>query len=132
MKETRTLAAILAVVPLWASCSAAAAPACTGDPYMRFRAAAEKATEVKALLALLAANTRKLYEEKGPATGFTLAALKQASDKKDAKVTGATLADGRCMVDVTAVDAAGKQRKGIYMFEAEDGEWKLLSFGWPE
>jgi hypothetical protein len=99
---------------------------------MRFRAAADKATDLKPLLPLLAANTRRLYEERGPGRGFSLEVLKQASDKKDARVETAELRDGRCVVNVAAVDASGKARKGIYMFEAEAGEWKLLSFGWPD
>ena len=58
--------------------------------------------------------------------------LKEASDGQDAKVEKAAVQDGRCVVNVSAVDAAGKARKGTYMFEREDGEWRLLSFGWPE
>jgi hypothetical protein len=125
--KASVLAAALTALP---ACGArSASPSCTGEPFLKFRAAAEKATEVKPLLPLLSAAHRKLVEGEDE---FTLEFLKQASDKKDAKVQQAAVQDGRCVVNVTAVDADGKPRKGTYMFELEDGEWRLVSFGWPE
>jgi hypothetical protein len=127
MKAPLAAAALIGLL----GCSAAAAPPpCSAEPFTRFREAAAKASDTQELLPLLAAHTRKLYEEKRP--GFTLAVLQQASDKKDARVESADVRDGRCTVNVAAVDASGKPRKGMYMFEAEGGQWKLLSFGWPD
>ena len=123
-----SLALALSLLP--SAAALAGPPPCTGEAYLNFRAATERAKEVKPLLPLLAQATRQLSVERPAA--FKLDNLQQASDKKNPQVEQAAVQDGRCVVNVTATDAAGKARKGMYMFELEDGQWKLLSFGWPE
>ena len=55
------LVVALAVLP---ACGApASSPPCTGEPFLKFRAAADKATKVEPLLPLLTTATRKLYLE---------------------------------------------------------------------